>query len=238
MWTFLMNFWTLLLLASKRKRWIIPSPSYTYPLGGVDFPSNFFKSSLVMISITHQLTLWKGSRLFAQYHSPNTGTMKDSILKELSSPSYTVRVVFATVAMGMGMDIPSIRNIIHVGPPRTIREYIQETGRAESTESCFGVQNYSIYRYALSINWFLTLFLHLFYLSFILNSYFMCFRLKSFHHLSLQDVAKQQMFSDVYERSLKLTCLLPECNHSVWKNSLGSLSALKICEKLYSSRTS
>lgn len=70
------------------------------------------------------------NRLFAQYHAPQTRTMKELILKELSSPLSTVRVVFATVAMGMGVDIPSIRNIIHVGPPRTIREYVQETGRA------------------------------------------------------------------------------------------------------------
>lgn len=32
--------------------------------------------------------------------------------------------------MGMGVDIPTIRHIIHIGPPRTIREYVQETGRA------------------------------------------------------------------------------------------------------------
>lgn len=30
----------------------------------------------------------------------------------------------------MGVDIQSIRQIIHIGPPRTIREYFQETGRA------------------------------------------------------------------------------------------------------------
>ena len=45
-------------------------------------------------------------------------------------PQSKVRVIFATVAMGMGVDIPSIRHVIHVGPPRTIREYFQETGQA------------------------------------------------------------------------------------------------------------
>ncbi|XP_068692465.1 ATP-dependent DNA helicase Q1-like [Montipora foliosa] len=70
------------------------------------------------------------NRLFAQYHAPQTSTMKDQILKELSSSVSKVRVVFATVAMGMGVDIPSIRTVIHVGPPRTVREYFQETGRA------------------------------------------------------------------------------------------------------------
>ena len=56
--------------------------------------------------------------------------MKDQILKELSSTVSKVRVVFDTVAMGMGVYIPSIRTVIHVGPPHTVREYFQETGRA------------------------------------------------------------------------------------------------------------
>ena len=70
------------------------------------------------------------NRLFAQYHAPQKRAMKDMTSKETSSASLTLRVVFATVAMGMGVDIPSIRNIIYVEPPRTIREYFQETRRA------------------------------------------------------------------------------------------------------------
>ena len=70
------------------------------------------------------------NRLFAQFHAPQTIAMKEQILTELSSQTSTVRVIFATVAMGMGVDITSIRKIIHVGPPRTVREYFQETGRA------------------------------------------------------------------------------------------------------------
>ena len=68
--------------------------------------------------------------MFAQFHAPQTKAMKEQILKELASPTSKVRVIFATVAMGMGVDIPSIRNVIHVGPPRTVCEYFQETGRA------------------------------------------------------------------------------------------------------------
>ena len=70
------------------------------------------------------------NRLFAQFHAPQTAKMKDEILLQLSMETPKVRVVFATVAFGMGVDIPSIRHIIHIGPPRTIREYFQETGRA------------------------------------------------------------------------------------------------------------
>ena len=55
--------------------------------------------------------------------------MKDQILKELSKAVSKVRVVFATVAMGMGGDIQAIQTVIHVEPPRTVREYFQETGQ-------------------------------------------------------------------------------------------------------------
>ena len=69
-------------------------------------------------------------RLFAQYHAPQTLAMKEMILAQLTSEFSTIRVVFATVAIGMGVDIPSIREIIHVGPPASVQQYCQETGRA------------------------------------------------------------------------------------------------------------
>ena len=49
--------------------------------------------------------------------------MKEEILKQLSSKASTFRVVFATVAIGMGVDIPNIRQVIHVGPPCTVKIY-------------------------------------------------------------------------------------------------------------------
>lgn len=46
--------------------------------------------------------------------------------------------------MGMGVDIHSIRNVNHVGPPRTICEYFQETGRAgRDGRPAFGVLYYN-----------------------------------------------------------------------------------------------
>ena len=56
--------------------------------------------------------------------------MKEEILCQLTSSNSTIRVVFATVAMGMGVDISSIRQVIHIGPPHTIQQNYQETGRA------------------------------------------------------------------------------------------------------------
>ena len=57
------------------------------------------------------------NRLFAQFHSPQTQEMKDVILKQLCSSESTVRVVFATVALGMGVDIKGIRSVVHITPP-------------------------------------------------------------------------------------------------------------------------
>ena len=70
------------------------------------------------------------NRLFAQFHAPQTKEMKEEILKQLCSGRSVVRVLFATVAIGMGVDIPNIRQVIHVGPPCTVKAYLQETGRA------------------------------------------------------------------------------------------------------------
>ena len=68
--------------------------------------------------------------LFAQFHSPQMQKMKDEILKQLCSSKSTIRVVFATVALGMGVDIKGIQSVVHITPPYTIQAYFQETGRA------------------------------------------------------------------------------------------------------------
>ncbi|OGE47045.1 hypothetical protein PENARI_c072G12060, partial [Penicillium arizonense] len=41
-----------------------------------------------------------------------------------------IGVVAATSALGMGVDIPNIRSIIHIGLPRSLLDYAQESGRA------------------------------------------------------------------------------------------------------------
>ena len=40
------------------------------------------------------------------------------------------RMIVATNALGLGIDIPDIRVIWHVDPPRTLLDYAQESGRA------------------------------------------------------------------------------------------------------------
>ena len=71
-----------------------------------------------------------GNCMFAQYHAPQTTLMKDEILRQLCSEESNIRVVFATVAIGIGVNIPHVRHVVHLDVPRTIESYYQEIGRA------------------------------------------------------------------------------------------------------------
>jgi len=53
---------------------------------------------------------------------------KEGVLERFRQPG--PGVIVATSALGMGIDIPDIRSIIHLGRPRTLLDYAQESGRA------------------------------------------------------------------------------------------------------------
>ena len=62
-------------------------------------------------------------RLVDMYTSIIEGDHKDSILRLFTKESH-LRIVIATIAFGMGVDLPEVWQVIHV------ESYIQETGRA------------------------------------------------------------------------------------------------------------
>ena len=69
-------------------------------------------------------------RLFGMYHSKTPQHNKDVILASLTKYDGVVRVVFATMALGMGIDCVGLTQTIHYGAPRSIDDYFQECGRA------------------------------------------------------------------------------------------------------------
>ena len=57
-------------------------------------------------------------------------TVKDSIVSSFCTADSQLRVVICTVAFGLGVNSPDVRQVIHWGPPSDIEEYMQQTGRA------------------------------------------------------------------------------------------------------------
>jgi superfamily II DNA helicase RecQ len=61
------------------------------------------------------------------YHGSMTPEARKSVQDAFMSG--LTRVVVATMAFGMGLDKPDIRTIVHFNVPKSIENYIQETGR-------------------------------------------------------------------------------------------------------------
>ena len=69
------------------------------------------------------------NRLFGMFHSGTPDHNKEVILKSLTDPHGVVRVVFATIALGMGVNLKDVNTIHHYGAPQSIDDYFQESGR-------------------------------------------------------------------------------------------------------------
>ena len=67
--------------------------------------------------------------LFGMFHASTPQHSKDVIMGSLQDCHGTVRVVFASVAMGMGIDLHGVDTIIHCGAPSSIEDYFQASGR-------------------------------------------------------------------------------------------------------------
>lgn len=71
------------------------------------------------------------NRLIAMYHANTPSHNKDVIFHSMQKPDGVVRIVFATVALGMGINFAALNTTMHYGAPSTIEDYFQESGRVE-----------------------------------------------------------------------------------------------------------
>ena len=76
--------------------------------------------------------------LFGMYHAKITESQKTTLIDSFSASNGNCRVLFATIAFGMGINIPDIQRVIHYGPSKDIEEYVQESGRGgrDGNQSC------------------------------------------------------------------------------------------------------
>ena len=69
------------------------------------------------------------NRMFTLFHAQYPNHERQRIITELASGTSKLRILFVTVAFGIGVDIQNIRQVIHIGVPYTMEEYFQEAGR-------------------------------------------------------------------------------------------------------------
>lgn len=69
------------------------------------------------------------TRLYAMYHKKTHMLVKQVVEKEIVKPNGSVRVVFCTIAFGMGVDVKGAELVIHMGPSSALDDYLQECGR-------------------------------------------------------------------------------------------------------------
>lgn len=70
------------------------------------------------------------SRPYEMYHSGTDQEIKNFVSQQFSIEGGITRVLFATMAFGMGVNCKDLKTIIHYGPPNDLDDYLQESGRA------------------------------------------------------------------------------------------------------------
>lgn len=70
------------------------------------------------------------NRIIAMYHSGTASKIQEHVLSSLKDPEGSVRIVIATTALGMGVDIKGLHRVINYGPPNNMESYIQAFGMA------------------------------------------------------------------------------------------------------------
>ena len=69
-------------------------------------------------------------RLVTLFTAVSTPEMREEMLDEFRRRDTILRLVIASSAFGLGVDIPDISRIINWGLPHSLEDLVQETGRA------------------------------------------------------------------------------------------------------------
>ena len=68
--------------------------------------------------------------LLEMLHSCTPNSNKENILQSFQMEDGCIRVLVATIALGMGVDCKKVNRTIHFGPAKNVEAFMQESGRA------------------------------------------------------------------------------------------------------------
>lgn len=79
---------------------------------------------------TDEVAMALRSRQFnaASYHAGKPNEDREAVQQQFTRNE--IPIVVATVAFGLGLDKPDVRGVIHLNLPKSIENFVQETGRA------------------------------------------------------------------------------------------------------------
>jgi len=79
----------------------------------------------------------------AMFHRGTASLNKSFVSCEFPKLNSTLRVVVATSAFGLGVDIADVKTVINYGCPRSLKEFVQQSGRAgRNGDQAFSVLYY------------------------------------------------------------------------------------------------
>ena len=80
-------------------------------------------------SLIDEIATHSEAPVVSMYHSKMPEQIKQRVLSSLLEENGDCRIVIATSVLGMGVNIPNIRQIIHYGAPPDLETCVQEFGR-------------------------------------------------------------------------------------------------------------
>ena len=116
----------------------IPTTLYWMVDKLMDEEEHFPRTLVYCTSIAHAANLYdyfkreypKSVLYTTMYHSETDDVVKDYALGEMRKiTNSTLRIIFCTSALGMGIDMKKFNCVIHYGPSVDLESYIQESGR-------------------------------------------------------------------------------------------------------------
>ena len=73
--------------------------------------------------------------LIGMYHHGTREQQKETAARAFTASESNMRVLFCTSSFGMGVDVKNCNLVLHVGPPKLLDEYLQQSGRVGRDKS-------------------------------------------------------------------------------------------------------